>query len=204
LAQGFLGDIATIERGKFSPRPRNDPSYYNGKYPFIQTGDISSSGGVLRKWTQTLNEKGKAVSRNFPPGTVVIAIVGATLGVTAILEVEVYCPDSVIGIQPKKGASTSEYIERLLRIWRPIFVSQAPDTARANMNLESLRPLKIPLPPIELQRQFSARIATIESLRTSYLTALGRLDALFASLQHRAFDGRLIPKDAERQLAIAS
>ena len=47
-------------------------------------------------------------------------------------------------------------------------------------------------------------MATIESLRTSYLTSLARLDALFASLQHRAFRGELTSKDAERELAMAS
>ena len=42
-------DVAAIERGKFTPRPRNDPSYYDGPYPFIQTGDISRSRGGLQE-----------------------------------------------------------------------------------------------------------------------------------------------------------
>jgi restriction endonuclease S subunit len=41
-----LGDVAKLERGRFTPRPRNDPSYFDGEYPFIQTGDISNSGGL--------------------------------------------------------------------------------------------------------------------------------------------------------------
>jgi type I restriction enzyme, S subunit len=36
----ILEGIATLERGRFSPRPRNDPSYFDGEYPFIQTGVI--------------------------------------------------------------------------------------------------------------------------------------------------------------------
>jgi type I restriction enzyme S subunit len=39
-----LEEVASVERGKFTPRPRNDPSYYGGKFPFIQTGDITDSG----------------------------------------------------------------------------------------------------------------------------------------------------------------
>jgi restriction endonuclease S subunit len=147
-----LEEIATVERGKFTPRPRNDPTYYGGIFPFIQTGDISDSGGRLRSWTQTLNEKGTKVSRSFPPGTIVIAIVGATIGVTAILEVEVFCPDSVVGIQVNPTQATKEYIEFLLRFWRPIFIAQAPETARANINLDSLRPLRVQVPPLSLQQ----------------------------------------------------
>jgi len=188
---GELGSVARVERGKFTPRPRNDPTYYDGPFPFIQTGDISGSEGRLKLWNQTLNEKGIAVSRSFPPGTVVIAIVGATLGIRAILDVEVYCPDSVIGIQVHPDKASSEYIERVLRFWRPIFVAQAPETARANINLETLRPLRIPLPPLPLQREFAAQVSAVERLKVSQRASLAKLDALFASLQHRAFRGEL-------------
>ncbi len=186
-----LRKICRVERGKFTPRPRGNPSYYGGSFPFIQTGDISSSGGRLNSWSQTLNEKGAVVSRSFPVGTVVIAIVGATLGITAILEKEVYCPDSVVGIQANASKASAEYIERVLRFWRPIFVAQAPETARANMNLETLRPLQVPLPPVELQREFARRVTSVEKLKTAQRASLAELDALFASLQHRAFRGEL-------------
>ena len=155
---------------------------------------------VSRSWSQTLNEKGRSVSRSFPKNTVVIAIVGATLGMTSILDVEVYCPDSVIGIQVNGNFAVPEYIEQLLRIWRPIFVSQAPDTARANMNLESLRPILIPLPPIGLQNHFSSCVASIGSSRVVRVASLDKLNALFISLLHRAFSGELTAPQAEREL----
>jgi type I restriction enzyme, S subunit len=187
----YLKNLSSVKRGKFTPRPRNDPSYYGGAFPFIQTGDISNSSGYLTLWNQTLNEKGIKVSRSFPPRTVVIAIVGATLGITSILGVEVYCPDSVVGIQTYPDKSLPEYIERVLRFWRPIFVAQAPETARANINLETLRPLQIPVPPIALQQEFARRVETIAQLKATHRESLTQLDALFASLQHRAFRGEL-------------
>jgi type I restriction enzyme S subunit len=186
-----LREISRVERGKFTPRPRGDPRYYGGRFPFIQTGDISSSGGRLNSWSQTLNEKGVSVSRSFPPGSVVIAIVGATLGITAILDIEVYCPDSVVGIQADAAKASPEYIERVLRFWRPIFVAQAPETARANINLETLRPLQVPLPPVKLQQEFARRVTAVETLKAAQRASLTELDALFATLQHRAFRGEL-------------
>jgi type I restriction enzyme S subunit len=71
------------------------------------------------------------------------------------------------------------------------------------MNLESLRPLEIPVPPIELQGCFSARISAIQKLRTSSLAGLNKLDALFASLQHRAFSGELKLDRMATELAMA-
>jgi type I restriction enzyme S subunit len=182
-----LEELATVERGKFTPRPRNDPSYYGGKFPFIQTGDISDSGGRLRTWRQTLNEKGTRVSRSFSPGTIVIAIVGATIGKTAILEVEVFCPDSVVGIQVDHNQATKEYIEFLLRFWRPTFLAQAPETARANINLDTLRPLRIPVPPITLQKQFTALVDRHERTRSVQLEASRQTEHLFQTLLHQAF-----------------
>jgi type I restriction enzyme, S subunit len=186
-----LREIALIERGKFTPRPRNDPSYYSGKFPFIQTGDISNSIGRLNTWTQTLNDKGIKVSRSFPPGTIVVAVVGATIGMTAILGVEVYCPDSVVGIQVFEGKAIAEYLDMVLQYWRPIFIEQAPATARANINLETFRPLQVPIPPFHLQQEFAQRIQAIEHLKSQHRESLAQLDKLFASLQHRAFRGEL-------------
>jgi len=78
-----LEDLASVERGKFSARPRNDPKYYGGKFPFVQTGDIAESKTYLLKYSQTLNDKGLAVSRLFSKNTILITI-AANIGDTAI------------------------------------------------------------------------------------------------------------------------
>ena len=51
--------------------------------------------------------------------------------------------------------------------------------------------LTIPLPPLPLQQTFATRIASIEALKATHRRALAALDALFASLQQRAFAGAL-------------
>ena len=56
---------------------------------------------------------------------------------------------------------------------------------------KDLRTLPIPLPPLPLQQTFATRIASIEALKATHRRALAALDALFASLQQRAFAGAL-------------
>ena len=51
--------------------------------------------------------------------------------------------------------------------------------------------LTIPLPPLPLQQTFATRIASIQALKATHRRALAALDALFASLQQRAFAGQL-------------
>jgi type I restriction enzyme S subunit len=50
---------------------------------------------------------------------------------------------------------------------------------------------RVLLPPITLQREFARRVTTVEALKTAQRVSLAELDALFASLQHRAFRGEL-------------
>ena len=98
-------------------------------------------------------------------------------------------PGSVVGIQVNPKAATKEYIEFLLRFWRPVFLAQAPETARANINLDTLRPLRIPVPPLPLQQKFAALVERVERLRAVQREALRQAEHLFASLLNRAFSG---------------
>ena len=47
------------------------------------------------------------------------------------------------------------------------------------------------LPPLPLQKEFARRVEAVEKLKASHGASLSELDALFASLQHRAFRGDL-------------
>ena len=54
-----------------------------------------------------------------------------------------------------------------------------------------LETLSLPLPPLALQQQFAAQIEELEAIKTRARASLLELDALFASLQARAFAGEL-------------
>ena len=59
------------------------------------------------------------------------------------------------------------------------------------LTLGILGTLGIQLPPPPLQREFAAQVSAMERLKTAQRASLAKLDALFASLQHRAFRGEL-------------
>ena len=154
---------------------------------FVQADrDIAQADGYLTSWTQTLNSDGIAVSRAFDRGAVVTAIVGATIGETAILGLHAYAPDSVVGIEAGSRV-LPEFIEYILRFWKPIFRAKAPETARANINLETLRPLTVPVPPLDDQQRFAQMYARVKQLDKAVPLA----DDLFNSLSQRAFRGEV-------------
>ena len=138
-----LGDVATVERGKFAHRPRNEPRFYGGDIPFIQTGDVVKSTGKIREHSQSLNELGLSISKLFPVGTIVITI-AANIGETAIASYPVAFPDSLVGITPNR--IDTNFLEYFLRTRKAYLNELAPESAQKNINLEDLRPLLTPFP----------------------------------------------------------
>ncbi len=70
------------------------------------------------------------------------------------------------------------------------FLSRAKQTTGiATINMTQLKAFPMLIPPIELQDEFVRRISCIEVIRSNELNSLNELDALFTSLQHRAFRG---------------
>ena len=148
-----LGDIARIERGKFTHRPRNDPAFYGGSTPFIQTGDVATCDGHIKTYSQTLNERGLSVSKVFPSGTIVITI-AANIGFTGILEFDSAFPDSLIGITPSI-LILNEYLNYYLSTQQKEMDEIAPRGTQKNINIEFLMPWPAILPSIAEQKEIA-------------------------------------------------
>jgi type I restriction enzyme S subunit len=61
----------------------------------------------------------------------------------------------------------------------------------AGINVGKLKSVQVVVPPLERQQTFAKRVAAVERLKETHRKHLAELDALFASLQHRAFKGEL-------------
>ena len=68
---------------------------------------------------------------------------------------------------------------------------KAKGAIMAGLNMGIIKAMPIPLVPIEAQEEFARRVAGVDKLKAAHLASLTQLDALFASLQHRAFRGEL-------------
>jgi type I restriction enzyme, S subunit len=64
-------------------------------------------------------------------------------------------------------------------------------TGIASINITQLKGFPLIVPPTPLQEAFADHIRALEALKANHQKALAELDALFASLQQRAFKGTL-------------
>ncbi|WP_010299460.1 restriction endonuclease subunit S [Clostridium senegalense] len=143
--------VTKIQRGAFGHRPRNDPRYYDGKYPFIQTGDVAGAGKYITNYSQTLNDFGKEVSRKFPKGTLTMTI-AANIGDVSILGFDSYFPDSVVGFIPKEKVN-AEYLYYIFSAMKDIFISSAIENTQLNLNIERIKDIYIPITYCEKEQQ---------------------------------------------------
>lgn len=65
------------------------------------------------------------------------------------------------------------------------------ESLQPNMSTSQIEEVMIAVPPMDLQREFARRMAAVEKLKAAHRASLAEMDALFASLQHRAFNGQL-------------
>lgn len=190
-----LREGAEISRGKFAYRPRNEPRFYGGNIPFIQIGDISKSNRYIQDYSQTLNQDGLKISRMFPKGTVVLAITGATIGVTGILGFDSCFPDSIVGITPHPNITISEFIYWSVEYVKKIALSEATQSTQPNINLKNIEKLNIPVPPLPEQRRMVAYLddlqAKVDALKRLQNETAAELDALLPSILDKAFKGEL-------------
>jgi type I restriction enzyme S subunit len=182
-------------RGKSKHRPRNDPSLYNGPYPFIQTGDISNADHWLYAYEQTYSEVGLLQSRLWPRGTICIAIVGATVGETAILNFDACFPDSVIGVVVNDEVADNEYVEFLLQAFKALLKEKGKGTARDNINLGTFENQAFPFPQLARQKEIVVSVKALrdetQRLTRLYERKLAALEELKKSLLYQAFSGEL-------------
>lgn len=62
---------------------------------------------------------------------------------------------------------------------------------KAGLNFDDVRSVSIPKVPLDTQHTFAERVEFVDKLKGKQRLALAEADSLFASLQHRAFQGEL-------------
>lgn len=130
------------------------------------------------------------------PGDVLVTLMG-TLGRCAVV------PDNVpLAINTKHLCCVTldpgKCLPRFLHAYflrhpaaRRHLAQKAKGAIMDGLNMGTIKSMPVPLVPIEVQREFVSRANAIAAQRAAQRSSLVEMDALFASLQHRAYRGEL-------------
>lgn len=185
--------VTSISRGLFNHRPRNDERYYNGKYPFIQTGDVANATKYIVSYSQTLNELGKSVSKEFPKGTLTMTI-AANVGDVAILNFDAYFPDSVVGFIPNKNIRTL-YLFYVFSAMKDEFTRTAIKSTQLNLNIDRVKETFIPVTlnvneQCEIENYLESKCAEIDGLIAKKEQLVKELESYKKSLIYEVVTGK--------------
>lgn len=191
-----IADFADVKGGKRLPKGAEylpEPS----PHPYIRVSDLNGVGIDLERLKYISPETHSAVRRYIVhSGDVIISIAG-TIGVTAAVPKFLdgaNLTENAAKITPKRGVEFDPaYVAWALRMptSRSQILASTGQVTIGKLALFRIEKIAIPMPDIEHQRAFSNAIAKIDISIADYQRHLCKMERLFASLQHSAFQGEL-------------
>jgi type I restriction enzyme S subunit len=99
----------------------------------------------------------------------------------------------VIRIKPDKNKVDPEFLNFALRMpsQRLNLFKHVKTVTMTTIDQDGLLRVEVPVPPLDLQKLFTEKLKAIWQIKAMYAKAQLELDALFTSLQHRAFHGEI-------------
>lgn len=185
-----IEQIANVVTGNTPPRER--PEYYGFDIDWIKSDNINNPSYYLTRSSEKLSELGRKIGRIVPAGSVLITCIAGSpecIGNSGMADREVAFNQQINALVPKKV--DPHFLYGLVRTSKRLIQAASTNGMKGMVSKSKLEAVRLMVPPIDLQKSFSIRIQAVESLKATHRTALTELDALFASLQHRAFRGEL-------------
>lgn len=183
-----LGDeVETTSGGTPS---RRKPHFFQGSIPWVKSGEVAQ--GVVNDTGEHISEEALTASSTklMPPGTVLLAMYGATVGAVGELGIEAATNQAVCCITPSATMSR-EYLIGLLKSMKDELVAKSAGGAQPNISQTIIRDLRVPVPPVSRQAAYAMRVEAVAAATERSRSSLSALDGLFAAVQQRAFRGEL-------------
>ncbi len=180
-----LSELGALDRGRSKHRPRNDPALLGGKYPLIQTGEVTNAGLYITSYQNTYSELGMQQSKMWKAGTLCITI-AANIAQTSILAFDACFPDSVVGFV-SDGEVHPIYMHYWFGFFQKILEEQAPQVAQKNINLKILSDLEVMVPALVDQQSFVTFVEQTNKTKLTIQKSLDKLEVMKKALMQEYF-----------------
>ena len=186
-----LGEIARFVGG--GTPSRAVAAYYSGEICWATSKDMK--GELLRDTQEHITEQAikESATNLVQSGTILVVVKSKILMhrlPVLIATVPTCFGQDLKGIILKQPWS-ARYIARHLRLGQKWLLDRARGANTEGLTLDHLREYPVIVPPPALNERYEKIEQTIELQRERMKKSLTKLDMLFASLQHRAFEGEL-------------
>lgn len=171
--------------------PREQSHYFKGDIPWFSSGELESmyvDGSIEHISNDAIRNTSAKLVRS---GSLMLGMYDTAALKASIAAVDCACNQAIAFAFIDDERAEVSYVYHAIIVGREHFRRLQRGVRQKNLNLSMIREIQIPAPSRAKQRVFATRIQSIESLKATHRAALAESDALFASLQHRAFAGQL-------------
>ena len=155
-----LGKICKTSSG--GTPSRKYPEYYeNGEITWVKSGELENNTIISAEECISRDGLENSNAKIFPPGTLLIALYGATIGKLAFLGIEAATNQAVCGIFENEKV-TLKYLYYFLLFNRPNLIKKGMGGAQSNISQTILKQLLVPY-PVSMNAQMDI-VSRIEEL----------------------------------------
>jgi type I restriction enzyme, S subunit len=153
-----LGNIATYFSG--GTPPTGVASYYDGDIPWITSGDLNK--GYITEVDGRISQAGlkNSASKMIEPDTLLIALYGATSGVTGISKIRASINQAVLAIIPHSDDTTFIYFKlRSLKEW---VITTYTQGGQPNLSGDIVKSIELPMPNLPEQTAIASVLTEMD------------------------------------------
>lgn len=197
-----ISEIGQVVTGNTPSRV--DPNNYGSEIEWIKSENINNSSYYATQATEYLSSAGGTRARLMPAETILVTCIAGTpscIGNAGMLDRPAAFNQQINGFKVEMG--DPHFIYAQLREWKQLVQSASTNSMKGMVSKSKFQAIELIFPEVHRQVEFARMAAKFEEARCGQQRSLSVLDALFSSLQHRAFNGELTAKLAERELAEA-
>ena len=175
-----LGDICKTTSG--GTPARNNETYFNGNIPWLKSGELENN--IIYSTEEAISQEGlkNSSTKIIPKGTPLIALYGATVGKVGILGIDCAINQAICAVFPSNKIDSLFLFHFLIKS-RPKFLDLRAGGAQPNISQDIVKNIKIPLPPLPIQRQIVAVLEKAEAVKRQRQ----EVDALTGALLQSVF-----------------
>jgi len=185
-----LTNVARLATGH-TPN-RQTPEYWNGNISWISLTDIRAlDGTVAQKTRQAVTDLGieNSSSVKLPGGTVCFSRT-ASVGFVTVMGREMCTSQDFVNWVCGERLDPVYLMGALIQARKHLRLLASGSTHRT-IYFPTVEQFIVLVPPLSLQKEFANRIAEVRAMEAQQAASRQRLDDLFQSMLHRAFQGEL-------------
>lgn len=172
---------------------RKNADYYSGQIPWVKSGELRETEIFGTEEHVTEKALSETSLKLVPPGALLVAMYGATVGRVGLLGVEATTNQAVCHVVPDNERAYTRYLFHLLQAKAAELVSRGVGGAQPNISQGIIKSLKIPLPPLEEQKRIAGILDQAAELCRLRTRALDKLNTLGQAIFHEMFGDPVDP-----------